>query len=332
MLISIIMPLFNKELYVGRAISSVLRLTHADWELIVVDDGSADNGTDVVESFIDPRIRLIRLGRNCGVSTARNTGVSSARSNWVAFLDADDEYEPTFLEKVICFLGDNSVSNLSFIGTNSFSGQGTANPETLLSGVYDYLELFKINRSPTNSSSTVVSKKRFVEVGGFPENLHHCEDWFLWFKLNLVGKFVYIDEPLVRYHWIENSVSQRQTKPSDRAAAVIEFGEAVDEHILSHIDEEREKEDAHRFKERFLLSVAWGMARSGYGTSALDVIKHVRRMAMFTLYKRESAKIFVYSMIPNTLFKVTRKVKRLCQKIRLTCEKSQDGFGAEMDL
>ena len=96
---SVIMPLYNKAPYVRKAAESVVAQTCKDWELVVVDDGSVDSGGEIVKSINDSRIRLVRQD-NAGVSAARNRGVAGTTSPYICFLDADDWWEPTFLEEM----------------------------------------------------------------------------------------------------------------------------------------------------------------------------------------------------------------------------------------
>src|SRR5450759_2144524 len=97
---SIVIPLYNKEATVERAIRSALSQTIQDFEIIVVDDGSTDNGAKVVASIDDHRIRLIHQ-KNQGVSVARNRGIAEAKYDLIAFLDADDEWLPDFLKTIL---------------------------------------------------------------------------------------------------------------------------------------------------------------------------------------------------------------------------------------
>ena len=97
---SVIMPLYNKAPYVRKAVESVVGQTYVDWEMIIVDDCSTDGSAAIVEQFTDPRIRIVRLERNGGVGAARNRGVVESSTPLICFLDADDWWEPTFLEEI----------------------------------------------------------------------------------------------------------------------------------------------------------------------------------------------------------------------------------------
>lgn len=98
--ISVVIPLFAQGAYVERALRSVLAQGHADLEIIVVDDGSPDDGPLRVERCQDPRLRLLRQSHG-GVSRARNAGIMAATGEWLAFLDADDEWLPNFIGEML---------------------------------------------------------------------------------------------------------------------------------------------------------------------------------------------------------------------------------------
>ena len=100
-MISVIIPVYNRRELIGRAIDSVLAQSWADFELIIVDDGSDDGTAEHVEERYgdEPRVRLLKQATNCGVSAARNAGIESAVGDWLAFLDSDDEWRPEKLER-----------------------------------------------------------------------------------------------------------------------------------------------------------------------------------------------------------------------------------------
>src|SRR5437667_8237163 len=103
--VSVIVPLFNKAPYIERALSSVAAQTHRDFELIVVDDGSTDEGPRIVEAFTDLPIHLISQ-ENAGPGAARNRGLELAQGELVAFLDADDEWLPNYLSESVRLLDE----------------------------------------------------------------------------------------------------------------------------------------------------------------------------------------------------------------------------------
>lgn len=106
-LVTVIMPAYNVERYIGEAIESVLKQTYSNFELIIVDDGSTDATKKIISSYIkDPRVKLLERSVNRGVAEARNTALSDAKGRWVAPIDADDVWLPERLERLIGILGE----------------------------------------------------------------------------------------------------------------------------------------------------------------------------------------------------------------------------------
>ena len=115
-LVSIIVPAYNAEKYIADAIESVLRQTYPYFELIIVDDASTDRTAEVVQSFSDQRIKLIRHTSNKGPGAARNTAIEAARGKWIAFLDADDQWKANRLERLVDVL--NGAGEGYFVADN----------------------------------------------------------------------------------------------------------------------------------------------------------------------------------------------------------------------
>ena len=123
-MISVIIPLYNKSSTVCRTVATILQQTYKDFELIIVDDGSTDGGLDLLKShFNDNRIRYISKA-NSGVSATRNLGVKESRGDWVAFLDADDLWLPTYLEEMAGMITRNPDADM--IGCASYGVYFTA--------------------------------------------------------------------------------------------------------------------------------------------------------------------------------------------------------------
>src|SRR6478735_1139624 len=97
---SVVIPVFNKETFIEKTIKSVLEQTFDDFEIIVVNDFSTDGSLDIVSKIDSDKIKVIQHDKNKGLSATRNTGIRNSNSNYIAFLDADDIWKPTFLEKI----------------------------------------------------------------------------------------------------------------------------------------------------------------------------------------------------------------------------------------
>lgn len=205
--ISIIIPLYNKEHHIKRAIDSVLAQTYQDFELIIVDDGSTDNSKDVVRTYEDPRIRLI-IQDNSGVSIARNRGVAASKYELIAFLDADDEWHNDFLKTVSELrkrFPEAAVWGTAYATTNGVTMK-CMHPSSVSTQTHGYLiNIFQTFNNegiqqPCNASSIMVCKKSFLKIGGFMPSLVLLEDTDLLFRLALRYPIAYC--PLVKsiYH------------------------------------------------------------------------------------------------------------------------------------
>jgi len=196
------MPLYNKEREVGRAIQSVLSQTVLNFELVVVNDGSTDGGPKIVQRVGDPRIRLINQ-TNAGVSAARNRGIEEAQSDLIAFLDADDEWMPDFLE-TISHLRDK-FPTCDVFATNYLyrNVDGTlmhpiirGMPASNWEGIFDnYFVVASRSDPPIWSSAVAISKKAITSVNGFPVGVTGGEDLVTWAKLALQFRIAYCSIP-----------------------------------------------------------------------------------------------------------------------------------------
>jgi glycosyltransferase involved in cell wall biosynthesis len=207
--VSVVIPLYNKAPYIERALRSVLTQTFGDFEVIVVDDGSTDGGGKIVESISDNRIKLFRQ-ENAGVSAARNAGIKAAKGEWIAFLDADDEWVPEKLELQMRAISSHPDAAWVAGGYRYIrvSAGGMEVPQK------DFLdEWFEDDCLITDAFlpltaghffwvvTAMVRRDVLLEFGGFDRSLRIGEELNLWLKLALkYPKILYIQKPLAKYY------------------------------------------------------------------------------------------------------------------------------------
>jgi glycosyltransferase involved in cell wall biosynthesis len=206
--VSAVIPVYNGETYVAEAIRSALSQTRPPIECLVIDDGSTDATPQVVRQFGD-QVVYVRRDR-AGVSAARNLGAERARGSLVAFLDHDDVWLPTKLERQLELLADPHAT-LALCAVDVVDQRGSVQRiqrlrarEDLLTGML----MFDGTETVSCSSTALVRRGRFLRMGGFDANLSVSADWDLLFRMLLAGGVVYVDEPLVRYRVHDTNMSR----------------------------------------------------------------------------------------------------------------------------
>lgn len=196
--VSVVIPLYNKGKYIERALSSVLTQTYPPLEIIVVDDGSTDDGPDRVLNFNDPKIILVRQ-ENKGPGAARNAGLARARGKYIAFLDADDEWMPSFIEKGISILENNQdgvtvvimghyfypALRLNSVGLENLQGVYETTSETDIKLISD-IEVF------THLCFAIIRTDVARKWGGYYDKFKciRGEDSFFFSNFSLTKKYI----------------------------------------------------------------------------------------------------------------------------------------------
>ncbi len=197
--VSVIIPTYNRADLLGRAIRSVLIQTYTDFEIIVVDDASTDNTTDILKSINDPRIRIIRHETNKGGAAARNTGIKASRGKFIAFQDSDDEWLFEKLEKqmkIIEGLGnDFGVVYCGFLLWNGRTAKYIPNHD--LENTDGDISKQILHRSFIGTPTVLIYRELFDKVGFFDERMPRLQDWELMIRLSKMCRFYLINEPLV---------------------------------------------------------------------------------------------------------------------------------------
>lgn len=206
---SVIIPLYNKAPYADKAITSVLSQTYTDYELIIVDDGSIDNSAEMAIHAIEGHnnCQLIKQ-KNAGVSIARNNGMAVSKGDYLCLLDADDWWEPTFLNEMARLIEE--FPDAGIYGTNYTIVNETKHKTRVAKvGVEDGFEKGYINYCqtyaktqymPLTSISVAITRHVFVEMGGFPKGIKLGEDFILWIHIALKHKVAFLNKPLAFYN------------------------------------------------------------------------------------------------------------------------------------
>ena len=220
--VSVVIPAHNYAHYLPTAIGSVLAQTWDALEVLVIDDGSTDGTPEVFAQFTDPRVRCVRQ-ENAGLSAARNTGIREARHDFIAFLDADDAWQPEFIEiamrQLTALDGRFSLIAAATLRMDS-EGRPLDAPKFSFERNGELtVQDFCLRNRPL-SSSIVVSRAVFEKCGCFDTTLRSSEDRDMWIRATAAGfRFWFLDQPLalIRRHGGNMSKNARRMKQNSRA-------------------------------------------------------------------------------------------------------------------
>ena len=209
MLFSVIIPLFNKAPYIKKALDSVCKQTFRDFELIVVDDGSSDDSLGIARDALgktELNYQLIHQN-NAGVSTARNNGVTVSQGDYLCFLDADDWWALTFLERMDWLIKEYPEAGI--YGTNYYyvkNGKESISVTTADTGYINYCKAYAAElQMPLWTGAICIPRGIFMEMGGFEPKLKLGEDFCLWIKVALKYKVAFLNEALSFYFQDSNA-------------------------------------------------------------------------------------------------------------------------------
>lgn len=234
-MISIVIPLYNKEKAIVGTLDSVLAQTYTDYEVVIVNDGSTDHSRKVVEEYIQlsiinsrngdkSSIRLINQS-NGGVCSARNRGIQEAKGEYIAFLDADDLWDKDYLAEQVRMMADfpkAAMWGINFAevtnGNQLVRRLATGLPDNYRGYVEDYFGLTKKGRISDLfcSSSVVVRKEVFDKVGYFDERIKYAEDTDMWWRIIARYPVAFYDRYMVFYQFDAENRALLKSKPLDK--------------------------------------------------------------------------------------------------------------------
>lgn len=201
-MISIVIPLYNKAQSIENTIRCIQAQTFQDFEIVVVDGWSKDGSLEIIQGLAaeDSRIRVLMQQNRHGVTPARNESIAAAKSERIAFIDADDYWEPTYLETLVRLMDDFPQAGLwglnygTMVGTDKHPNSSSHYP-----GHRGIIENPWEKGSPFWTSALGISKKAFEKVGGFDNRIIYGEDIDLWYRLMLEFPCAYEDKVLSYY-------------------------------------------------------------------------------------------------------------------------------------
>lgn len=224
---SIIIPAFNAAAFIEKTLESILDQTFSDYECIVIDDGSTDDTVARVQSFNDPRLRVLSLGNSGGPAIPRNAGLMNATGDYIFMFDSDDIMRPGKIEKCVSALDNNPDANWLFTNFQTIDEKGDLLNENFLS---EYDTLWKLVGSSAKgtyllpaqkvfngilkvnfigTSSVVLRRTALLASDKFDERLKNSDDRVFWTHFSLKNDSVFINEVLHQYRIRESAISKQ---------------------------------------------------------------------------------------------------------------------------
>lgn len=311
--ISVIIPLYNKGPYIKRAIDSVLMQTVQDFEIIVVDGGSKDGGDYIVKGYTDSRIHFLRQ-KSTGVSGARNEGVEVSAADLVAFLDADDEWLPQFLEEI--FELRYTFPNAGLYGTGYLIKSSKKNIEVRFEAAYGphiidnwFAKIMNFRWMIFAASAMVIPKYVFNNIGGFPLNYPQNEDRYLHARIALSYPIAY--SPNIRsIYWIDSSISPEKRACYSKVVLKDPFFDYVSNN-RNRLMNRGDYQDIVIFCERSLILICWANI---FSRKDKKEIKHMILQISFNNFFIEKCLLLFSILFPSPLNYLLRAI---CSKVSL---------------
>ena len=305
-LVSIIMPAYNAQKYIRESILSAVNQTYVNWELIIVNDGSTDDTQPIAEEFSsrDNRIKVINQ-ENKRLGGARNTGIKNSTAKWVAFLDSDDLWEPTKLEKQIQAARALPKADVIYTSGWTFNENDLNNlmaydsPEGSSTAAEMYNVLLAGNVIPVLS---VMVKKTIIDQIGYQEEdpfFHGCEDWDYWFRMAISGANFYgLNEKLFYYRRHGNNMSGKSLQIAQAAVLLKNIAAAG----------MADKKETTSYLKKFVSPLITRLIAESRKTEAIYLLKWMKKIDAAWI---QSVNIFLVSLMGKYSFYPVRIVMRM---------------------
>lgn len=220
--ISVLMSVHNGEKHLREAIDSILAQTFSDFEFIIVNDASTDGTANILNSYTDPRIKIITNTENIGLTKSLNKGLKEAQGTYIARMDADDISLPNRFQIQKDFLDRNA--NITCVGGTSIiideNGNETGSKKAIVNT--ELLKFHMMLKNQISHPSTLFRRKDIVDSGSYNENFAYAQDYELWSRLLQADhKISNIVEPVLKYRFHSSSITQSKNGAHDFALKTI---------------------------------------------------------------------------------------------------------------
>lgn len=289
-MISVVIPLYNKEQSIASTLQTVLKQTYQDFEIVIVNDGSTDHSVEEVAKVPDPRIRLIHQS-NAGVSAARNRGIAEARGEFVAFLDADDEWNPDYLKTQYKLTQKYPECSVFACNYEFKDAQGKVTPTIIRKlpfkgedGILsNYFEVASCSHPPLWTSAVMVKKNAIQSIGGFPIGIKSGEDLLTWARLAVNGKIAYAKQAYAVFNVEGYSISEKPKRiPAEQ--------DIVGQELKALLK-------AHPSKGLRLYNALWHKMRSSIYLRLKMRKKSIREALISIKYNPLNYKLYIYIVL-----------------------------------
>lgn len=289
-MISVVIPLYNKEQSIASTLQTVLNQTYQDFEIVIVDDGSTDHSVGEVTKMTDPRIRLIHQ-ENAGVSAARNRGIEEAKGEYIAFLDADDEWKSDYLKTQYELTQKYPECSVFACNYEFKDGQGKITstiirklPFKSEDGILsNYFEVASCSHPPICSITIMVKKNAIQSIGGFPVGIKSGEDLLTWARLAVNGKIAYAKQAYAVFNVEGYSISEKPKRiPAEQ--------DIVGQELKALLK-------AHPSKGLRLYNALWHKMRSSIYLRLKMRKKSIREALISIRYNPLNYKLYIYIVL-----------------------------------
>jgi len=221
-LVSVIMPTYNRERFVGIAIRSVIEQSYPNWELIVVDDGSTDGTSDLIAPLLaDRRIRYLKQ-QNSGQAVARNQGLRLARGEFVCFMDSDNRWLPPKLQRQVALFAGRADLDVLYGEIDIIDEEGRVQASTPMRRHSGRITEHLLVDNCVTFNTAMVRRARLLECGGMDETIRRADDYDLWLRLSVRCTFEYVPEIWAQYRVMTDQISSNKDGRFESNQSIIE--------------------------------------------------------------------------------------------------------------